>query len=75
MGSAIELGAWDPAHAIALQPGAANRWSGNVVWSTQQHIEWKCLIRSLSNINEVYWQDGLNNQFTTGAASETAGNF
>ncbi|WP_339541702.1 glucan 1,4-alpha-maltotetraohydrolase domain-containing protein [Pseudomonas sp. JAI120] len=75
VGSPIELGAWDPAHAIALQPGAANRWSGTVVWPTQQHIEWKCLIRSLSNINEVYWQDGLNNQFTTGAASETAGNF
>ena len=45
------------------------------MWPTQQHIEWKCLIRSLSNVNEVYWQDGLNTQFTTGAASETAGSF
>ncbi|QDH63340.1 glucan 1,4-alpha-maltotetraohydrolase domain-containing protein [Pseudomonas azotoformans] len=75
VGSPIELGAWDPAHAIPLQPGASNRWSGTVVWPTQQHIEWKCLIRSLSNVNEVYWQDGLNTQFTTGAASETVGRF
>jgi alpha-amylase len=75
VGSPIELGAWDPAHAIPLQSGASNRWSGTVVWPTQQHIKWKCLIRSLSNVNEVYWQGDVDNQFITGASSETAGSF
>ena len=45
------------------------------MWPTQQSIEWKCVIRSLSDVNAVYWQGGLNNQFTTGDADETVGRF
>lgn len=75
VGSLLELSAWDAAHAIALQAGAANRWSASVTLPSQQSIEWKCLIRSVSDVNEVYWQASPNNRFTSGADSKSVGNF
>ncbi|WP_095110994.1 glucan 1,4-alpha-maltotetraohydrolase domain-containing protein [Pseudomonas sp. Irchel 3E20] len=75
VGAPLALGAWDPAHAIALQPGTQNRWSGTVSLATQQSIEWKCLIRSLSNVNEVYWQGDPNNRVVPGATAESVGSF
>lgn len=75
VGSPVELGAWDPAHAIALKPTAPKRWSGAVVWPTQQAIKWKCVIRSLTNVNEVYWQKDPDNSLTTSAGTEAVGSF
>lgn len=75
VGSPVELGAWDPAHAIALKPTAPQRWSGAVVWPTQQAIKWKCVIRSLSNVNQAYWQKDPDNSLTTGADTEAVGSF
>jgi alpha-amylase len=75
VGSALELSAWDPAHAIPLQPSAADRWSGAVTLAAGQNIEWKCLIRSLDNVSEVYWQGDPNNRFLSGANIESVGSF
>lgn len=75
VGSPLELGAWDPLHAVALQSSGPTRWSGTVTLSVQQSIEWKCLIRSLSNVSEYYWQSDPNNRFSSGADSQSVGRF
>jgi glucan 1,4-alpha-maltotetraohydrolase len=46
-----------------------------VVWPTQQAIKWKCVIRSLTNVNEVYWQKDPDNSLTTSAGTEAVGSF
>lgn len=75
VGSPLELSAWDPAHAIPLQPSTPNRWSGIVTLPAQQAIEWKCVIRSLDNINQVDWQADPNNRASPGTQTESVGHF
>lgn len=75
-GSSIELGAWDPAHAIRLNNNPQeNRWTGAIDLPAQKNIDWKCIVRSDDPSGAVRWQPDPNVNFTSGAVSETRGTF
>jgi len=75
-GASLELGAWDPGHAIALTHNPqANRWTSDIELPVKQGIEWKCIVRSNDPSAAVHWQPGPNVSFTSGAVSETRGAF
>ncbi|KAA0959621.1 glucan 1,4-alpha-maltotetraohydrolase domain-containing protein [Pseudomonas sp. ANT_H12B] len=75
-GSSLELGAWDPGHAIALTRNSQeNRWIGAIDLPANQGIEWKCIVRSNEPSDPVRWQPGPNVSFISGAVSETRGTF
>ena len=63
VGSVPELGSWDPAQAVLLQPNAYPTWDdvvSNLPANTT--IEWKCIKKAGG---QVEWQGGANNSFTT----------
>jgi alpha-amylase len=76
VGSSIELGAWDPRHAIALTHNPQeNRWTRVIDLPAKQVIEWKCILRNKELPDTVRWQPGPNVSFTSGEASVTRGTF
>ncbi|WP_262136052.1 glucan 1,4-alpha-maltotetraohydrolase domain-containing protein [Pseudomonas sp. Marseille-Q5117] len=74
VGSTLELGAWDPRHALALS-ASDGRWSASIEIPARQAIEWKCIVRSSDPSGVVYWQANPNTSVTTGTVSETTGRF
>jgi alpha-amylase len=76
VGSSLELGAWDPVHAVALtNTSPQNRWSGSIDVPAQQVIQWKCIERNNDSSGTVRWQPGPNVSFTSGTDHETRGTF
>jgi alpha-amylase len=76
VGSSLELGAWDPGHAVALNyKPEENRWTGSIDLPAQQGIEWKCIVRGNDPSSAARWQPGPNVSFTSGAANQTRGTF
>ncbi|WP_419709335.1 glucan 1,4-alpha-maltotetraohydrolase domain-containing protein [Pseudomonas sp. NFX224] len=76
VGSSIELGAWDPRHAVALTHNPQeNRWTRVIDLPAKQVIEWKCILRNKEPPDAVRWQPGPNVSFTSGEASVTRGTF
>lgn len=76
VGSSLELGAWDPRHAIALTYNPQeSRWTRVIDLPANQSIEWKCIMRNNDTPDIVRWQPGPNVRFTSGAASVTRGTF
>ncbi|WP_219096501.1 glucan 1,4-alpha-maltotetraohydrolase domain-containing protein [Pseudomonas sp. UMAB-40] len=76
VGSSLELGAWDPRHAVALNRSPAqNQWSGSIDVPADQGIQWKCIERNNDSSDAVRWQPGPNVSFTSGTESETRGTF
>jgi alpha-amylase len=76
VGSSLELGAWDPVHAVALtNTSPQNRWSGSIDVPAQQVIQWKCIERNNDSSGTVRWQPGPNVSFTSGTDYETRGTF
>jgi alpha-amylase len=71
VGSSLELGAWDPRHAVPLE-GSNNRRSSVIQLPAQQQVEWKCMVRRQDS-PEIRWQPGPNVSFTSGTANETTG--
>jgi alpha-amylase len=76
VGSSLELGAWDPRHAIALTHNPQeNRWTRVIELPAHQLVEWKCIMRNSNSPDSVRWQPGPNVSFTSGEASVTRGTF
>ena len=76
VGSSLELGAWDPAHAVALTNAPLeNQWRGAINLPAKQDIQWKCIVRNNDASGAVRWQPGPNVSFTSGAVSQTRGTF
>ncbi|WP_434624958.1 DUF1921 domain-containing protein [Pseudomonas sp. Z1-29] len=71
VGSSLELGAWDPRHAVPLE-GSNNRRSSVIQLPAQQQVEWKCMVRRQDSA-EIRWQPGPNVSFTSDTAYETTG--
>lgn len=66
VGSSPELGNWDPANAVKLEPTNYPTWSGAVNGlNSNTQVEWKCIKRDLG---AVVWQSGNNNVIVTPAA-------
>ncbi|MGV8888458.1 MAG: glucan 1,4-alpha-maltotetraohydrolase domain-containing protein [Pseudomonas sp.] len=76
VGSSLELGAWDPGHAIALTYQLhENHWSGSIDLPAKQDIEWKCIVRSDDPSGGVRWQPGPNVSLTSEMGRITGGAF
>lgn len=74
VGSTSELGSWNTANAIKLDPTSYPTWSGNISLPSSTAIEWKCIKKQGS---DVQWQGGGNNTYTTPASGsgQTSGSF
>ncbi len=76
VGSSLELGAWNPRHAVALTHlPAQNQWNGSIDVPANQDIQWKCIERNNDLSDAVRWQQGPYVSFTSGTESETRGTF
>jgi len=70
VGSSKELGQWDPARAVKLEPSAYPTWTGNITLTAAFDVEWKCLVRS---DQKAVWQAGANNHVVPNAGASTKG--
>lgn len=63
VGSIAELGSWDPAAAIQLNPTEYPTWTEGIDGlPSNTAVEWKCIKKYGT---QVEWQPGANNYFTT----------
>lgn len=75
VGNVPELGNWDPAQAIKLEPEHYPSWARTVSLGTSRDIEWKCLKRDDADpAAGIEWQQGGNNALTTPAAGAVLAN-
>lgn len=79
IGNVPELGNWNIASAIKLDPTNYPTWSGTIDLPANSSVEWKCLKRDENNPNAgVVWQSGGNNTIQTGnvgSSVNTSGGF
>lgn len=74
VGSSLELGAWDPRHAVPMI-AAQNRWSITLQLPARQKLEWKCMMRGQQPASTVRWQTDRNVELNTESQGETSGRF
>lgn len=85
VGSLPELGAWQPANAIKLEPNVYYQYivdglAGRPVWTgviaglpAEPSFEWKCIRLNDDGSGEPDWQPGANNVFNAAAERGYAG--
>lgn len=77
VGNQPELGNWSAAQA-ALLTDTSNypTWKGSLELTGGANVEWKCIIRSESDPNDVkQWESGANNTVTATDNASTTGAF
>jgi alpha-amylase len=65
IGARPELGNWDPAKAVKLDPKPYPIWAGTVDFTGANpgdEVEWKCIVRKEDDPTDVKWQAGPNNK-------------
>jgi alpha-amylase len=73
VGNLSELGGWDPANAVIMNPSSYPTWSKQITLPSNTDVEWKCLKRDETNPNSgVQWQAGSNNTFNSGSSDSSA---
>ncbi len=73
VGNLAELGGWDPANAVILNPSSYPTWSNQITLPSNTDVEWKCLKRDETDPNSgVQWQAGSNNTFNSGSSDSSA---
>lgn len=74
VGDAPELGSWNSANAVKLNPTSYPTWTGDIAMPKNTAIQWKCIKKQGS---DVVWQAGNNNTYTTPASGsgQTGGSF
>ena len=76
VGNLTELGSWEPANAVKLDPNHYPTWDGNISLPSNTNVEWKCLKREESSASSgVEWQGGSNNTFNTGSGGSISAGF
>ncbi|WP_020410213.1 glucan 1,4-alpha-maltotetraohydrolase domain-containing protein [Hahella ganghwensis] len=76
VGNNANLGNWNVASAIKLDPTAYPTWTGTITLNSGSSSEWKCIIRSEANPSEVIqWESGANNTVTAAQGVSTVGTF
>lgn len=78
VGSIAELGNWDVAQAVKLDPTRYPTWTGMLSMPADRDIEWKCIKRNETDPNSgLEWQSGANNSVRTPASglASTSGSF
>lgn len=74
-GNLAELGNWNTAEAVKLEPQSYPTWSAEIDdLPVNTTIEWKCIKR---DVGDVIWENGANNIVTTSASGtvSSAGSF
>lgn len=72
IGNVPELGNWNTASAIKLDPANYPTWTATIDLPSNTSVEWKCLKRDENNPNSgIVWQTGSNNSVQTGTAGST----
>ncbi len=66
VGSLPELGSWNPAQAVKLDPNAYPTWDKLVALPASTLVEWKCIKQAPGAA--VVWHSGANNVVTTPAS-------
>jgi alpha-amylase len=73
VGDLTQLGGWDPASAVIMNPDSYPTWSSEIEIPADTNVEWKCLKRDENNPNSnVQWQSGGNNSFNSGATNSSS---
>jgi alpha-amylase len=75
VGSDVELGNWNPALAIRLRDDTRPLWQGEVWLTKDARYEWKCIVRSDTDSNNVRWQERPNNEVDAQANAISSGTF
>jgi len=74
IGNVAELGNWNPASAIKLNPANYPTWNADIDLPENTNVQWKCLKRDENDANMgVVWQSGSDNSLQTGNAGTTVG--
>ncbi|WP_409316750.1 carbohydrate-binding module family 20 domain-containing protein [Pseudomonas sp. KCJK9016] len=65
VGAPPELGNWDPAKAVKLDPSSYPSWTGTIQFKGSNpgdDVAWKCIVRNETNPGDVQmWQPGSDN--------------
>ncbi|MCG6201272.1 carbohydrate-binding module family 20 domain-containing protein [Psychromonas antarctica] len=76
VGDQAELGNWQAASAVKLNPASYPVWTGSISLPANTNIAWKCIIRNETNpSNVIQWQSGADNTVNTGTGASTTGGF
>lgn len=81
VGNHPELGNWDPAKAVKLDPKPApnnSTWTGKVLFpgtDDGKNEEWKCIVRKENDPTDVKWQPGPNNTVKLVFRTKSIGTF
>ncbi|MET0612017.1 MAG: glucan 1,4-alpha-maltotetraohydrolase domain-containing protein, partial [Pseudomonas caspiana] len=76
VGSNLELGNWQPVHAVRLTDASQYpRWQGQVSLPANTRYEWKCIVRDERDPAKVRWQSSPNTVFDAKADGVTTGGF
>lgn len=82
VGNHPELGNWDPAKAVKLDPKPApnnSTWTGKVLFpgtDDGKDVEWKCIVRNENLPTDVQkWQNNPNNTVKLVFATKSVGTF
>ena len=62
VGNLEELGNWNPAQAVKLEPSSYPTWTGSITLPNATAFEWKCIKRSERNPSQATWQRGADNE-------------
>lgn len=65
VGAHPDLGVWDPAKAVKLDPTPHPTWTGKVGFKGAKPgdvVEWKCIVRKENDPKDVTWQPDPNNK-------------
>lgn len=66
VGSRTEIGSWDPAKGVKLDPASYPIWKGTISFPASQAIEYKYIKRD--GQGQVVWESGANRTLTTPAS-------
>lgn len=64
VGAPEELGGWDPAKAVKLDPAPYPTWTGKVGFKGAKPgdvVEWKCIVLKEDDLTVLKWQPGPDN--------------
>lgn len=79
VGNHSNLGDWNPANAIKLDPDPYPTWTKKVLFpgaDDGKNVEWKCIVRSEADVNDVQkWQGDPNNVVKLAFTVKSVGTF
>jgi len=76
IGNIPELGNWNRASAVKLDPVDYPVWKKVIKIPKNKDVKWKCLKREEGNPNQgIQWEPGADNAFTSNQSKTTIGSF